>query len=133
MGCDLYDDANLNLGTKKMNHTEVLAKAVSILRDRDNKYGSVHEMFGRTSKLASIILDRDVTPYEIVVILRCLKDARKKNDRFNLDHYADAINYEAFAYQFVTVAVDQEAEDAVTSAIAKKFSPEMPNAGEYNV
>jgi hypothetical protein len=116
-----------------MNHTEVLANAVAVLRERDVKYGPVQEMFDRTAKLASIILDREITPYEISIILRCMKDARKKHDRFNIDHYADAINYEAFAYQFATADIDKAADDAVTSALAKKFAPEMPNTGEYNV
>jgi len=116
-----------------MNHTDVLAEAVRILRERDTKYGDVQEMFERTAKLVSIILGKEVTPYEITVVLKCLKDARKKNDPLNLEHYADSINYEAFSYQLVTADADREAEDAVTSALAKKFAPEMPNTGEYNV
>ena len=133
MGCDLYIGDNSNLGTNKMNHTEVLTNAINILRDRDTKYGPVQEMFERTAKLASIILDRDVTPYEITVILKCLKDARKKYDRLNVEHYSDNINYEAFSYQFATASTDQAAEDAAMSDLAKKLAPMMPNSGEYDV
>lgn len=133
MGRDLYIGNNSNLGTNEMNHTEVLTNAINILRDRDSKYGPVQEMFERTAKLASIILDRDVTPYEITVIMKCLKDARKKYDPMNVDHYADNINYEAFSYQFATASADQSAEDAVMSELAKKLAPIMPNSGEYNV
>ena len=133
MGRDLYIGNNSNLGTNKMNHTDVLTNAINILRDRDTKYGPVQEMFERTAKLASIILDRDVTPYEITVILKCLKDARKKYDRLNVEHYSDNINYEAFSYQFATASTDQAAEDAVMSELAKKLAPIMPNSGDYNV
>ena len=133
MGRDLYIGNNSNLGTNKMNHTEVLTNAINILRDRDTKYGPVQEMFERTAKLASIILDRDVTPYEITVILKCLKDARKKYDRLNVEHYSDNINYEAFSYQFATAGADEAAEDAVTAELAKKLAPMMPNNGDYNV
>jgi len=133
LGRDLYIGNNSNLGTNKMNHTDVLTNAINILRDRDTKYGPVQEMFERTAKLASIILDRDVTPYEITVILKCLKDARKKYDRLNVEHYSDNINYEAFSYQFATASTDQAAEDAVMSELAKKLAPIMPNSGEYNV
>ena len=133
MGRDLHIDDNSNLGTNEMNHTDVLAEAVRILRERDAKYGDVQEMFERTARLVSIILGKEVTPYEITVVLKCLKDARKKNDPLNLEHYADSINYEAFSYQLVTADADREAEDAVTFALAKKFAPEMPNTGEYNV
>ena len=133
MGRDLYIGNNSNLGTNKMNHTDVLTNAINILRDRDTKYGPVQEMFERTAKLASIILDRDVTPYEITVILKCLKDARKKYDRLNVEHYSDNINYEAFSYQFATASTDQAAEDAAMSELAKKLAPMMPNSGEYDV
>ena len=133
MACDLCINANFNMGTNKMNHTDVLAEAVRILRERDTKYGDVQEMFERTAKLASIILDKEVTPYEITVILKCMKDARKKNDRLNLEHYADNINYEAFTYQLKTAELDREAEDAMTASIAQKFAPELPHTGEYDV
>ena len=133
MGRDLYIGNNSNLGTNKMNHTDVLTNAINILRDRDTKYGPVQEMFERTAKLASIILDRDVTPYEITVFLKCLKDARKKYDRLNVEHYSDNINYEAFSYQFATASTDQAAEDAVMSELAKKLAPIMPNSGDYDV
>jgi len=133
LGRDLYIGNNSILGTNKMNHTDVLTNAINILRDRDTKYGPVQEMFERTSKLASIILDRDVTPYEITVILKCLKDARKKYDRLNVEHYSDNINYEAFSYQFATANADQAAEDAAMSELAKKLAPMMPNSGEYDV
>ena len=106
-----------------MNHTDVLSEAVRVLKERDAKYGSVQEMFERASKLASIILDKEVTPYEISIILKCLKDARKKHDRFNIDHYADSINYEAFSYQLATADLDRSAEDSINLAIAKKFAP----------
>jgi len=133
LGCNLHCCVNSNLGTEKMNHTDVLAEAVRILRERDTKYGDVQEMFERTAKLSSIILDKEITPYEITVILRCLKDARKKNDPFNLEHYADNINYEAFTYQLKTAELDQRSEDAVTASIAQKFAPELPHTGEYDV
>lgn len=116
-----------------MNYTDVFAQAIATLRERGEKYGNAAEMFDRTARLATIILDKEISSFEVATILKCMKDARKKNDRFNVDHYIDAINYEAFAYQFVTADIDKAADDAVTSALAKKFAPEMPNTGEYNV
>jgi hypothetical protein len=115
-----------------MNHTDVLAEAVRVLRERDRKYGNVEEMFERTARLASIVLDEDISPYKIAIILKCLKDARKKNDPYNVEHYSDAINYEAFAYQFKTAALDQAADNAVTAELARKLAPELPNVEDYN-
>ena len=133
MGRDFYIGNNSNLGTNKMNHTEVLTNAINILRDRDTKYGPVQEMFERTAKLASIILDRDVTPYEITVILKSLKDARKKYDRLNVEHYSDNINYEAFSYQFATAGLDEVAENQIAAELAKKLAPVNPYTGDEYV
>lgn len=116
-----------------MNHTDVLSEAIRILKERDSKYGDVQEMFERTAKLASIILDKEVTPYEVVTIFKCVKDARKKNDPLNLEHYADNINYEAFAYQLKTAAFDRSIEDDINVAIAKKFAPVTQEMDGENV
>ena len=113
-----------------MNHTDVLAEAVRVLRERDTKYGDVQDMFERTAQLASIILGKTYTPYEITIILKCLKDARKKNDVLNIEHYADSINYEAFAYQFATASLDELAENQVAAELAKKLSPVNPYIGD---
>jgi len=123
------------LGTDKMNHKDLLADAVATLRDRGNRYGPMEEMFDRTARLASIILDRTVTPYEITTILKCLKDARKKYDRANPEHYMDNVNYEAFSAQFITVPVEPSAadiaEDEMIRAMAQKLAPQRDN-GETN-
>ena len=116
-----------------MNHTDVLAESVRVLKERGAKYGDASEMFDRTAGLASIILNKPISPYDIAIILKCLKDARKKNDPYNVEHYSDAINYEAFAYQFATEHLNKAADDAMTAEIAKKFAPELPNTGDYNV
>ena len=133
MACDLPTRDNSNLGTVEMNYTDVFAQAIATLRERGEKYGNAAEMFDRTARLATIILDKEISPFEVATILKCLKDARKKNDRLNVDHYIDAINYEAFAYQFATASLDAETEDKLTAEFAKRFAPVMPDTGEFNV
>ena len=119
-----------------MNHKDLLADAVATLRDRQHRYGPMEEMFDRTARLASIILDRTVTPYEITTILKCLKDARKKYDRANPEHYMDNVNYEAFSAQFILVPVEptaaEIAEDEMIRHMAQQLKP-MPPEGEGNV
>jgi len=116
-----------------MNYTDVFAQAIATLRERGEKYGNAAEMFDRTARLATIILDREISPFEVATILKCLKDARKKNDRLNVDHYIDAINYEAFAYQFATAGLDELAENQVAAELAKKLAPVNPYTGDENV
>jgi hypothetical protein len=117
-----------------MNHKDTLADAVATLRDRGNKYGPMEELFDRASRLSSILLDRTVTPYEITTILKCVKDARKKYDRHNPEHYIDGINYEAFSAQFITVPVEpsaeQLAEEAMIKQMAQALSPQRVDTPE---
>lgn len=118
-----------------MNHKDLLADAVATLRERGNRYGPMEEMFDRTARLASIILDRTVTPYEITTILKCLKDARKKYDRANPEHYMDNINYEAFSAQFMLAPVEPTpqdlAEDQMIRHMAQQLAPSR-SEGETN-
>lgn len=116
-----------------MNHTDVLGEAIRILKERGEKYGDVQIMFERAAKLASILLDREVKTYEVVTIVKCLKDIRKITDRFNIEHYVDNINYEAFSYQLVTADYDKSIEDDMTAAIAKKFAPVTQTTDGENV
>ena len=114
-----------------MNHKDLLADAVATLRERGTRYGPMEEMFDRTARLASIILDRTVTPYEITTILKCLKDARKKYDRANPEHYMDNVNYEAFIIVPVEPTAADIAEDEMIRAMAQKLAPHQPE-GDNN-
>lgn len=84
----------------------------------------MEETFDRASKLATIMLDKQITMYDIAIIFHCMKMARLNGARTLDDNYIDGINYLAFAAQFSTS--EEQAKLALEediSAMARKFAP----------
>ena len=112
-----------------MNHKEVLSSAVGILKDRAVQYGPEEDCFGRISQLASIVLNKPISPYDVAMILHCTKLGRLQENRTNPDNYVDGINYLAFASQFSTS--EEQAKVALEediAAMARKFAPRRPDS-----
>ncbi len=107
-----------------MNHKEILKSAASILNDRAKEYGDDVACFNRISKLASLVLNKDVSEYDVAMILHCVKLGRLQESRTKADNYIDGVNYLAFGAQFAqgvnSVAV--AAADDIAS-FAKKWAP----------
>jgi len=114
-------------GKTMTNHTDILKASVTTLGDRGRRYGSVEDTFDRAAKLATLMLDKQVTMYDIAMIMHSMKMARISSSRTLDDNYVDGINYLAFAAQFsqaeeqVKVALE---EDIAT--MARKFAPVRP-------
>jgi hypothetical protein len=84
-----------------MEHKAALQEALRILEDRGAVYGGVEQSFERAAQLATLKLDRVVTPYEIAIVLESVKDARRAVNPFHMDSHLDGLNYRAFAAEFV--------------------------------
>jgi hypothetical protein len=108
-----------------MNHTEVLGMSVNTLRDRAAQYGHEEECFDRISQLATLTLNKAISPYDVAMILHCVKLGRLPTGRQTADHYVDGINYLAFAAQFagLRTSVDTALEDDIAAFMAKRFAP----------
>ena len=124
-----------------MHHKEILASAVNTLKDRADLYGSEEDLFERVSILYSVMTGQQLSPYDINVVMVCVKLARMRFDRKVADNYVDAINYMSFMAQFadiknstvpiskptqsntVTMTVTDNME-AEIKALADKFKPE---------
>jgi len=106
------------------NHTDILATAVRTLRDRGNQYGPEELCFDRISKLATIILNKEISSYDVSMIMVALKLGRLQEARGLDDNYVDGINYMAFAAQFAKAktSIETAVEDDII-AMAKRLSP----------
>lgn len=105
-----------------MDHKETLLKAGSILNDRAREYGDPVRCFSDAATIATVMLRRPVTPYDIAKIMEALKLAREAESPHKADHYIDRINYTAFACQFSPATdIRDEVEDGVKQ-IVEKFS-----------
>lgn len=79
---------------------ELLKFAGEIISERGTNYGDIENNFQLIADLASLRLGRDFHPYEIAIILACVKNARAFASPDHLDSHVDAVNYELFAATF---------------------------------
>ena len=105
-----------------MNHKDVLSTAVGVLRDRGVQYGPEDQLFDKISRIATVMLDRVVTPYEVSLIHVATKMARMTADPRKADNYVDGVNYLAFAAQFAGIQTSTAEEEEI-AALARKFAP----------
>lgn len=107
-----------------MNHKDALKSAATILNNRAQEYGGEEACFKRISDLASIILNKSISQYDVAMILHCVKLGRLQEARQKDDNYVDGINYLAFASQFSHAqnSVVTALEDDIAS-MAKRYSP----------
>jgi hypothetical protein len=109
-------------------HTEILLQTTRTLQERTKMYGSPLDTYTRAATIASTVLGKALTAYDIVMILHAVKLSRIPTGRDVIDHYEDGINYLAFAAEFAG-ASDQKSALAWKNAVAdaeenlKKASP----------
>ena len=82
-------------------HMDILDLAGITLSERESQYGPAAPCFDRASKLASIVLNKPISRYDVAMVLHALKLARLQENRANADNYVDGINYLAFAGEFI--------------------------------
>ena len=106
-----------------MDHREALRLAAQLLTERGRDYGDPARCFSDAATIATVMLRRPITPYDVAKIMEAMKLAREAESPHRADHYVDRINYTAFAAQF-SPATDQrdELEDNIRD-IAAKFAP----------
>lgn len=111
-------------GNIEMDHIEILGKSVSILRDRNEQYGQVGDVFSRACGIFEMISGEPISRRHAALFMHSMKLARIKTTPQKLDNYVDGINYMAFAAQFIA---DKAADDMIDDGIremAAKLSPQ---------
>lgn len=76
---------------------QFLEAAAGLIDERGVDYGGVEDNFANTAQIANAILGRDLTPYDVAVVLASVKLARMRASPYKLDSYLDCVNYVAFA------------------------------------
>jgi hypothetical protein len=100
--------------------TELLRQAADIIAERGETYGGVENNFQLIADLASLRLGRDIHPFEVAIIMVCVKNARAFNDPTHLDSRVDAMNYEAFAAMFAADYIKQKADTGANIGYKKR-------------
>lgn len=83
-----------------MDHKDALKEAAMTVAVRHEEYGEARFCFNRIANLASIMLGRHITEYDVAIIMVAVKMGRLEESRHKKDTYIDAINYLAFATEF---------------------------------
>ena len=82
-------------------HGDFLKASARAIGDRRETYGAPKDGFDRAAVIASALLDKQVLPHEIALIMHAVKLARIAANPANADHYIDGISYLAFAGEFM--------------------------------
>ena len=80
-----------------MDPHKVLEEAGKIVGERGQDYGGIEDNFVRIASIAQLVLNVQITPYQVAMIHVATKLARMAGSRDKHDNYVDAINYIAFA------------------------------------
>lgn len=86
--------------TTTANPHDLLLQAADIIRERGETHGSYENNFQLIADMFSLRIGREFHPFEVCVLLECVKDARMFANPGNVDNYLDGINYKAFSALF---------------------------------
>jgi hypothetical protein len=119
--------------TIKQNPYDLLRQASDIISERGENYGGIEDNFQLIADLASLRLGRDIHPYEIAVIMVCVKNARAFSTPTHMDSRIDAMNYEAFAATFAQDYLDQKTAAGTDIGYKKKTDLKPATVSKFNV
>jgi hypothetical protein len=110
-----------------MDHGDIIKTSATVIAKRRETYGPPAECFERAATIASVMLGKPVTPYEVVSILHAVKLARIAQSPKNLDHYVDGVSYLAFAGEF-SGAGKEDARRETKAAAPSTWAPDIGRA-----
>jgi hypothetical protein len=82
-----------------MDPIKTFAECSAIIDLRGNDYGGIEDNFRKIASIASLSTGREITAYEVAMVLVATKLARMSGARDKRDNYLDAINYLVFALE----------------------------------
>jgi hypothetical protein len=103
-----------------MKPSEMLKYAAEVLEERGAAYGEATDNFQLVADLATLRLGREVVPYEVAIIMVCLKQARLFSDPLSTDSRIDCANYELLASLFVDDYVKHKSETQAVITYKKR-------------
>ena len=115
-------------------HLRVLKSALDILRDRGATYdkpdGGVEENFTRSAAIASLWLDRPITPRDVALIMAAVKMSRTAVSPDHQDSYVDLVNYVSFGASFSVPKNGTGAVSTPPTPVSSDLNPQTRIAGQ---
>jgi hypothetical protein len=127
-----------------MKYEDIMNECTRIYTERGNQYGGVESTHSRAAEICNMITGRDLSEFDVEMVMLSVKLARIRNTRLKTDSWIDALNYMAFAAASLrlpspTVPIDvpkklvtkpvvsadeMEALEAGIKEMAQKLAPE---------
>ena len=83
-----------------MQYSEYLTAAARMINERAAEYSNVDDTFRAIAEIATAMLGRPVTEFEVAMILLATTLGRLRVNPAHEDSWIDAINYTAFSAQY---------------------------------
>ena len=80
---------------------KVLMASADTIAERGADYGGIEDNFTNISLLMARTTNRMLSPYDVAMLMACVKLARISQSPGKRDSYVDAINYLAFACELI--------------------------------
>jgi citrate lyase beta subunit len=90
----------------KMNHADILRASASKVNELDSSFGPRELVFDRAARIATILLDKHLTAYDVSMITTALNLAHMQGNRSDPTNYVSAIVNVALAGQFAIAEPD---------------------------
>jgi hypothetical protein len=107
------------------NAKQILTTSIDIIGSRAEEYGDASQSFSRASTIASTMLDKTITAYDVSIVLMAVKMARIAQNKTHMDSYVDLAAYTAFAAQFSNAKATEAVEAHRLQITSLKLTDEM--------
>lgn len=106
-----------------MKAKSLLRSAVEKINERGQLYGSVSATHERAAIIADTVLNAQLSAYDVMMILHCVKLARIGGSVDQVDNYLDGVNYLAFACEEKFGRAEEDIVDDGAAEMAQKLAP----------
>jgi hypothetical protein len=107
------------------NAKQILSTSIDIIGSRAEEYGDASQSFSRASTIASTMLDKTITAYDVSIVLMAVKMARIAQNKTHMDSYVDLAAYTAFAAQFSNAKATEAVEANRLQITSLKLTDEI--------
>jgi len=116
----------------KMNHLDTIKSSETKVIEMEILHGPKGLVFDKAARIATILLNTELTAYDISIIAAALNLAQIQGDPLNDENYVSSIVNVAFAAQFSLPNNPAEELEKEIVEVAKRFAPSEINIVQEN-
>ena len=109
-----------------MDPKAILTAAAALIDDRGVNYGGIEANFERAAALATLKLNRNISAYDVAIVMESVKDSRRAIAPEHNDSHLDGINYRAFALMLSGAAPGVPTTPEMAAMLTKLGASDAP-------